>query len=85
MAEKKTTTAEATAEHLDVSGLSYEQARKELVTTVSSLEAGNLPLEESLRLWERGEALADHCQAWLDGARKKLEQAQAAREEKAEE
>lgn len=84
MAEKNTTTAEPTAEHLEVSGLPYEQAREELVSTVRSLEAGNLPLEESLRLWERGEALADHCQAWLDGARKKLEQAQAAREEKAE-
>lgn len=79
MAEKNTTTAEPTAEHLDVSGLSYEQAREELVSTVRSLEAGNLPLEESLRLWERGEALADRCQAWLDGAREKLETAKAKR------
>ncbi|GAA1633849.1 MULTISPECIES: exodeoxyribonuclease VII small subunit [Brevibacterium] len=59
----------------DISTLSYEQAREELVTTVKRLEAGNLPLEESLRLWERGEALADRCQAWLDGARERLDKA----------
>ncbi|WP_101651136.1 exodeoxyribonuclease VII small subunit [Brevibacterium ihuae] len=63
-----------------VAALSYEEARAELVDTVTRLEAGNLPLEESLRLWERGEALADRCQAWLDGAREKLETAKAARE-----
>lgn len=59
----------------DVQALSYEQAREELVTIVKRLEAGNLPLEESLRLWERGEALADRCQAWLDGARERLDKA----------
>ncbi|WP_349828655.1 exodeoxyribonuclease VII small subunit [Brevibacterium litoralis] len=73
-----TTPAQGTTE---VSALSYEQAREELVTTVRTLEAGNLPLEESLRLWERGEALADHCQAWLDGARTTLDAARARREE----
>ena len=51
-----------------IDALSYEQAREELVTTVRTLEAGSLTLEESLRLWERGEALADRCQNWLDGA-----------------
>ncbi|MGO2036322.1 MAG: exodeoxyribonuclease VII small subunit [Brevibacterium sp.] len=59
----------------DVQSLSYEQAREELVTIVKRLEAGNLPLEESLRLWERGESLADRCQAWLDGARERLDKA----------
>ncbi|HLS49812.1 MAG TPA: exodeoxyribonuclease VII small subunit, partial [Actinomycetaceae bacterium] len=34
-------------------------------------------LEESMRLWERGEALAARCQEWLDGAREKLTAAQA--------
>src|SRR5699024_480730 len=66
----------------DISTLSYEQAREELVMTVKRLETGNLPLEESLRLWERGEALADRCQSWLDGARERLDKA---REETAEE
>lgn len=52
--------------------LSYEAAREELAQVVSSLEAGSATLEESLKLWERGEELALICQEWLDGARKKL-------------
>jgi exodeoxyribonuclease VII small subunit len=52
-----------------------------LVTTVQRLEAGGLSLEESLALWERGEALAAHCQSKLDGARARLDAAVAAREE----
>ena len=51
-----------------IEDLTYEQARDELVTIVSQLEAGQLPLEDSLRLWERGEALAAHCSTWLDQA-----------------
>jgi exodeoxyribonuclease VII small subunit len=61
-------------------GLEYEQAREELVATVQRLEAGGLSLEESLALWERGEALAAHCQAKLDGARARLDTAVAARD-----
>lgn len=55
---------------------SYEEARAELVETVQKLEAGGTTLEESLALWERGEKLATICQEWLDGARKRLEDAQ---------
>jgi len=55
--------------------LSYEQARDELQKIVATLESGNIGLEESLQLWERGEELAAICQAWLDGARAKLESA----------
>ena len=51
----------------------YEQARDELASVVASLEAGGLTLEESLRLWERGEELARICQEWLDGARRQVE------------
>jgi exodeoxyribonuclease VII small subunit len=54
---------------------SYEDAREELVEVVRSLEAGGTTLEESLALWERGEALAKICQDWLDGARKRLDEA----------
>jgi len=53
--------------------LSYEDARAELVDVVRQLEAGGTTLEESLALWERGEALATICQGWLDGARARLE------------
>lgn len=52
---------------------SYEQARDELVLTVQKLEAGGIPLEESIALWERGEELAGICQSWLDGARARLD------------
>lgn len=54
---------------------SYEQARDELAEVVRKLESGGLPLEESLALWERGEALADICQRWLEGARERLDAA----------
>lgn len=58
--------------------LSYEQARDELLEVVRRLETGGTSLEESLALWERGEALADRCQRWLDGARSRLDRARGA-------
>lgn len=57
----------------DVANLSFEQARDELSQVVARLEAGGEPLEGALALWERGEALAAHCQVWLDGARARFE------------
>jgi exodeoxyribonuclease VII small subunit len=59
----------------DVSSLTYEQARDELVTIVDSLEKGTASLDESVTLWERGEALAARCEEWLAGARARLEAA----------
>lgn len=59
----------------DVDDLGYEEARDELVRIVSRLEGGQLELEESMRLWERGEALAAHCSQWLDQAEERLEAA----------
>ena len=56
---------------------SYEDARAELVEVVRQLEAGGTTLEESLALWERGEQLAQWCQEWLDGARQRLDGANA--------
>ena len=74
--------ARGTSEHGPaVAGLGYEQARDELVDVVRRLEAGGEPLEASLALWERGEALAARCQEWLNGARARLD---AAREPTAE-
>ena len=60
--------------------LSYEQARDELVDVVRRLETGGTSLEESLALWERGEALASRCQQWLDGARARLDAAMSTEE-----
>jgi exodeoxyribonuclease VII small subunit len=61
--------------------LSYEQARDELISVVQRLEAGGVPLEESIQLWERGEELARICQRWLDGARARLDAAIASDEQ----
>ena len=58
--------------------MTYESARDELVSVVTQLEQGGATLEESLVLWERGEALASRCEEWLLGARKRLDQARAA-------
>jgi exodeoxyribonuclease VII small subunit len=59
-------------------GQSYEEARAELARIVERLESGGGTLEESLALWERGEALAAVCQRWLDGARARLDAAPGA-------
>ncbi|MGQ7294858.1 exodeoxyribonuclease VII small subunit [Quadrisphaera sp. KR29] len=69
--------ADAPAMAEEVAQLGYEQARDQLVEVVRRLETGGASLEESLRLWERGEALATRCQQWLDGARERLEAARS--------
>jgi len=61
--------------------LSYEAARGELVEIVKQLESGTATLEESLKLWERGEHLATVCQEWLDGARERLAKVQQSQEQ----
>jgi exodeoxyribonuclease VII small subunit len=61
-------------------GPSYEQARDELTELVKRLESGGLTLEQSLQVWERGEALAALCEEWLEGARARLAGAAASRE-----
>ena len=60
---------------IPVEELSYEQARDELIETVKILELGQMGLDESLKYWERGEALARACEAHLDGAAKRVEDA----------
>lgn len=68
----------------DIAQMGYEQARDELAAIVSTLESGRAPLEESMRLWERGEALAEHCTTWLDGAQARIEEAVIRREKPTE-
>ncbi len=67
-----------------VADLSFEAARDELALVVQQLEQGELPLEDSLKLWERGEALAARCEEWLKGARERLEQAREQRVDEAQ-
>lgn len=81
MADSTTAASQPTAAdpNADVANLSYEEARDELVRVVGELEQGSQSLEASLALWERGEALANRCEAWLTGARERLEAARRAR------
>ena len=61
-----------------VESLSFEAARDELVRVVAELEQGAPTLEQSLALWERGEALAARCEEWLLGAKRRLDAARTA-------
>lgn len=61
----------------DIQELSYEAARDQLVEVVSTLEQGQVTLEESIALWERGEALATRCEQWLTNARERLDNARS--------
>ena len=54
--------------------LTFEQAFNQLEETVQKLETGNLPLEESLALYQRGMALAKQCGQQLDAAELTIEQ-----------
>lgn len=56
----------------DISDLSFEAARDELLTIVARLETGDVTLDESLDLWERGEKLAGRCKEILEGARERI-------------
>lgn len=53
--------------------LSYEEAREALIGIVQTLEVGGTTLAQSLELWERGEQMAQICEAALEGARKRLD------------
>jgi len=64
-----------------VSELGYEQCRDQLIEVVRLLEQGGLDLDASLKLWERGEALARRCEEHLAGAQARIEAALAATED----
>jgi exodeoxyribonuclease VII small subunit len=59
--------------HPDVKEMSFERALKELEGIVSRLERGDVELEESISIYERGEALRDHCDRLLKVAEAKVE------------
>ncbi|MXQ08360.1 exodeoxyribonuclease VII small subunit [Alphaproteobacteria bacterium GH1-50] len=57
-----------------VGEMSFEEAMKALEAVVNRLESGDVPLEESISLYERGAALKAHCQAKLREAEEKVAQ-----------
>ncbi|WEV72772.1 exodeoxyribonuclease VII small subunit [Bifidobacterium sp. ESL0790] len=79
--EKTTETTPASTltqkEHDQIAAMPYEQARDNLIKAVQALEAGGLSLDQSMRQWEIGEALAKRAQSLLNDVRAKLESAEA--------
>ena len=67
------TTTRVPAEDTPLDQLTYEQAFAELEASVAALESGQHPLEETLRLFERGQELVRHCASLLDQAELKLQ------------
>ena len=56
----------------DMANLSYEAAYQQLEALVAQLESGELPLEQAVALYERGQRLSAHCQALLEDAELKI-------------
>ncbi|MDB5442395.1 MAG: xseB [Phenylobacterium sp.] len=61
------------SEPAEIASLSFEQALAELEQIVARLESGQAPLEDSIRLYERGAALKTHCEQRLEAARLRVE------------
>ena len=57
----------------DLSQMTFEDALRALEDVVRKLESGEVPLDESIGLYERGELLRKHCQARLDAAQARIE------------
>lgn len=57
----------------DIATLSFEQAMKELEGVVSQLERGEVALDQSIRLYERGAKLKTHCARLLKDAEERVE------------
>lgn len=81
MSEQQDDHFDPVAEHPEVAELGYEAARDKLAEVVKQLEAGGLSLEDSLGLWEKGEALATVCERHLAGARERVDRALASVED----
>ncbi|KLE36096.1 exodeoxyribonuclease VII small subunit [Aurantiacibacter luteus] len=58
---------------IDIAAMTFEDALKALEKVVRDLEGGEVPLDQSIALYERGEQLRAHCQARLDAAQARIE------------
>ena len=65
--------AQAASKHVDIKDFSFERSLKELESIVGRLERGDVELEESIVIYERGEALRAHCDKLLKQAEAKVE------------
>ena len=66
----------------DIKGLSFEHALEALEKIVEDLERGEVPLDQSIRIYERGEALKAHCARLLKAAEDKVEKIRLSRDGK---
>ena len=57
----------------DIAAMTFEDALRALEEVVRKLESGDVPLDASITLYERGEQLRSHCQARLDAAQQRIE------------
>ncbi len=64
----------------DIKAMSFEQALAALEKIVDDLERGDVPLDKSIAIYERGEALKNHCDALLKSAEDKIEKIRVARD-----
>ena len=64
----------------DIKTLSFEQALEALEKIVEDLERGDVPLDQSIRIYERGEALKAHCERLLKAAEDKVEKIRLSRD-----
>ncbi len=60
-------------QHMEIQDFTFERALKELETIVGRLERGDVELEDSIAIYERGEALRKHCDKLLKQAEAKVE------------
>jgi exodeoxyribonuclease VII small subunit len=60
-------------DHADIKTMSFEQALKELESIVDRLERGDVELEASIQIYERGEALRAYCDGLLRQAEARVE------------
>ncbi len=70
------------AVNADIAKMTFEQALEQLEQIVDNLERGDVPLEESIRIYERGEALKKHCDTLLKSAEDKVEKIRLGRDGK---
>jgi exodeoxyribonuclease VII small subunit len=64
----------------DIGNMSFEEALAALERIVDDLEKGDVPLDQSIKIYERGEALKKHCDALLKAAEDKVEKIRLSRD-----
>jgi exodeoxyribonuclease VII small subunit len=70
----------ADGDNSDIQAMTFEKALEALEKIVDDLERGDVPLDQSIRIYERGEALKAHCERLLKAAEDKVEKIRLSRE-----